>query len=413
MNVMGQASKPSDWPSFGPVRNLKVLDAGTLLAGPFGASLLADFGAQVIKVEQPGVGDPLRQYGPPSDSGDALAWANEGRNKRVITLDLRREEGQEVFKQLVAWADILIENFSPGTMEKWNLGWEQLEAVNPRLIMVRVSGYGQTGPYRHKPGLDRLALAFSGVNYVTGHPDRPPVRSNIAVADYLTGTFAALSAMMAVHERDVLGSGRGQVIDLALYEPPFRIAEDMVATYARYGIVRERTGNRNPNSVPAETFAAADGKWVIFHAGFDRLFQRLANAMGQPELATDPRFKTMRDRVKNADKLDAIIAEWIAQRPAKETVEILEKAGVPAGMVYNVADIFEDPHFRERENLVTIDDPQTGPVTLPGIVPKFSRTPGRIVRVGQPLGADNDYVYLELLGMPEEKYRQLREAGVI
>lgn len=402
-----------DWPAFGPVQGLKVLDVGTLLAGPFGASLLADFGAEVIKVEQPGVGDPIRQYGLPGDSSDSLAWINEARNKRVITLDLKQERGQEIFKQLVARSDILIENFSPGTFERWNLGWEQLHAVNPRLIMVRVSGFGQTGPYRYKPGLDRIALAFSGFNYVTGYPDRPPVRSTIAIADYLTGTFAALAAMMAVYERDVVGSGKGQMIDLALYEPPFRITEDMVATYARHGVIRQRTGNRNPNSAPAETFAAADGKWVIFHAGFDRLFQRLAQAMGRPDLIDDPRFRTMRDRVTNAEALYDIIAQWMATLPADEIIKTLEDAGVPAGQVYSVADIFEDPHFRARENLLEIEDEHSGRVTLPGIVPKFSRTPGQVVRVGQPLGADNDYVYLKLLKMDPEEYGQLKEQGVI
>lgn len=406
-------SKKGAHPGFGPLRGLKVLEAGTLIAGPFGASLMADFGAEVIKIEQPETGDPIRRVGFKHAGGDSLTWSSIGRNKRVVTLNLNKEKGQELFRRLAGWADIVIENFSPGTMERWNLGWDQLHSINPRLIMIRVSGFGQTGPYRHKPGLDRIALGFSGVSYVTGYPDRPPLRSLVPLADYFTGTFAAAAALMAIYERDVLGSGCGQMIDLALYEPLFRISEGIVTAYGYTGHVSTRMGNINPNTIPGETFLAADGKWVILHAGFDQHFWRLARLMGREDLVTDPRYATISARAQHAEELHKIVGAWVRQFSARQVLAMLDAERIPAGLVYSIADIFEDPHYQARDNLIQHEDDRAGTLHLPGIIPKFSRTPGRVVASGPPLGAHNEWVYGELLGLTVEEQNQLKNEGVI
>ncbi|MFS0576396.1 CoA transferase [Sporosarcina sp. 179-K 3D1 HS] len=398
---------------FGPLRGLKVLDIGTLIAGPFSAGLFADFGADVIKVEMPGVGDSTRNMGKKTKKGGSLAWANGGRNKRSITLDMRTEEGQKLIYKLVEWADVLIENFSPGTLEKWNMDYATLSEINPRLIMARVSAYGQTGPNSYKPGLDRIALAYSGVSYVTGHPDRPPVRMGISIADYLTGAFNALGVLMAVYYRDVVGYGKGQQIDLGLYEAPFRITEDIVSQYAAYGEIRERAGNGHPFLAPAEVFETEDGKWITIHAGLDNAFKRLAKAMGQEELATNPRFSGIRERAENADEIHAIVGNWVKRHPSHVVLEKLDKAGVPVAPVNNIADIFEDQHFHERENIVEIGTPELGQIKVPGVVPKFSESPGKIAWAGKSLGEDNQAVYMGLLGLEQEEFESLREKQVI
>ncbi len=408
-----EKKKLSACPDFGPLKGLKVLDIGTLIAGPFSAGLLADFGADVIKIELPGVGDSVRHIGKATNNGGSLAWANGGRNKRCITLDMRTEEGQKLMYRLVEWADLLMENFSPGTLERWNLGYEKLSEINPRLIMARVSAYGQTGPNAHKPGLDRVALAYSGVSYVTGHADRPPVRMGISIADYLTGTFNALAALMAVYHRDVVGSGKGQMIDLGLYEAPFRITEDIVSQYAAHGEIRERIGNGHPSLAPAEVFEAKDGSWITIHAGLDGAFKKLVKAMGHSELAEDPRFVGIRDRAKHADEIHAIVGDWVKKYPAREVTTKLDGAGVPVAPVNNIADIFNDPHFEERENIVEIVDPTIGKLKVPGIIPKFSDTPGKIAWSGRTLGEDNEEVYFGLLGLKKEEYTELKEKKII
>ncbi|WP_077213183.1 CaiB/BaiF CoA transferase family protein [Bacillus dakarensis] len=406
-------TKEGTVPKFGPLQGLKVLDIGTLVAGPFGASILADFGAEVIKVEQPKNGDTIRQAGKSTKNGGSMGWITAARNKRSITLDLRQSEGQSLLKRLVKWADILIENFSPKTLESWNLGYDELSAINPRLIMVRVSGYGQSGPYSHKPGLDRLALGFSGLKYVTGYPDQPPVRVGVTIADYLTGTFNALSALMAVYYRDVIGTGKGQEIDLALYEAPLRISEDIVTTYDQTGEVRGRYGNRHPSFAPAEIFETADERWVVIQASLDKIFASLANVMGQPNLAHDPRFSTLRKRSENADEIHRIIREWVKEKTAEEVTSLLEKADVPVGPVNNIADIFRDSHIAARENITKIEDPDLGKVATPGIVPKFSETPGKVWRLGPTLGADNDEIYLGILNLEKEEYESLKKKYII
>ncbi len=396
-----------------PLAGIRVLDIGSLIAGPFGATMLGDFGAEVIKVEQPGSGDALR--GTPQDGKAARSgnWLVEGRNKKSVTLNLRVPAGQDILRELVRHADVLIENFTPGTLERWGLGWEALRAVNPRLIMVRVSGYGQTGPYSRRAGYDRIALGFSGYMYPTGFPDRFPVRPAFPTADYNTGTFAALAAMMALYQRDAQGGGEGQMIDLALYEPTFRITADMMVNYAKTGEIRERIGNRNPTFSPAGTFRTRDGRFVQIAAGGDKVWARLAAAMGVEHLATDPRYAKSRARIERADELEKLLSDWIAERDFADIEAKLVEANVPFGGIYTAADIAADPHYRARGNLVTVRDEEEGEITMPGVIPKLEATPGRIAFAGPPLGRHNAEVYGGLLKKTEAELAALAEQGVI
>ena len=399
-----------------PLSGVRVLDIGTLIAAPFAATMLGDFGAEIIKVEQPGRGDALR--GTPEPDGRAARsgnWLVEGRNKKSITLDLRHAAGQAVLRELIGKVDVLVENFTPGTLEKWNLGWEAVHAINPRLIMTRVSGYGQKGPYARRAGYDRIALGFSGYMYPTGFPDRFPVRPAFPTADYNTGTFAALATMLALYGRDANGggSGQGQLIDLALYEAPFRITADMMVQFAQSGAIRERIGNRNPTFAPAGTFQTRDGRYVQIAAGGDGVWPRLAAAIDRPELAEDPRYKTSRERIARADELEALLAEWIGRHDFAEIEKRLVGSNVPFGGIYTAADIASDPHFKARDNLATIEDAELGPVTMPAVVPRLEGTPGRIAFAGPPLGSHNDEIYKGLLGKSDAELATLRQEGVI
>ncbi len=395
-----------------PLEGLRVLDIGTIIAGPFGASLLADFGADVIKVEQPGTGDTLRTGGGKQIDGISLAWVTTSRNKRSVTLNLREPEGQALFLRLVKVADLVVENFTPGTLERWNLGPEVLRDANPRLILLRVSGFGQTGPYSRRGGYDRIALGYSGLMYATGYPDRPPVRPAFAMADFTTGMFGALSAMIALYHRDVQ-QGPGQEIDLALFEPMFRVSEDLIPAFDRLGVVRERIGNRNPGFSPAGNFMSKDGRWLQIAAGGDRVWQRMAAAMGQPDLASDPRFATARARSQNADEIEALIAGWIADQTFDEAFATLDGAGVPCGGIYNAAEISTDPHFAARQDIISVDHPTIGPVKMPAVIPKLSETPGRVDWPGPALGEHNAAVYAELLGIDDGELTALKERGVV
>jgi len=395
-----------------PLEGLRVLDIGTLIAGPFGASLLADFGADIIKVEQPGTGDTLRLGGGKQIDGVSLGWVMHARNKRSVTLNLREAEGQALFLRLVEVADLVIENFTPGTLERWNIGPDAMRSVNPRLVVVRVSGFGQTGPYSRRGGYDRIALGYSGLMYASGYSDRPPVRPAFAMADFTTGMFGALSAMIALYHRDVQ-DGPGQDIDLALFEPIFRVSEDLIPAYDRFGTIRERIGNRNPGFAPAGNFLTKDGRWLQIAAGGDRVWQRMTAAIGQPELASDPRFSSAQARAKNADELEALIAEWIAEHDFEDGFSILDGAGVPAGGIYNAAEIAADPHFAAREDIISVDHPTIGPVKMPGIVPKFSETPGRVDWAGPDLGEHSDAIYEDLLGLDDAALCALRERGIV
>lgn len=392
-----------------PLSGIRVLDIGTLIAGPFGATMLGDFGAEIIKVEQPGIGDALRGTPVNGQAARGGNWLVEGRNKKSVTLNLREKRGQDLLRDLVKHADVVMENFTPGTLERWNLGWEDLRAINPRLIMVRVSGYGQVGPYAKRAGYDRIALGFSGYMYPTGFPDRFPVRPAFPTADYNTGTFAALSAMFALYERDARG-GEGQMIDLALYEAPFRITADLMTQHARTGEIRERIGNRNPTFAPAGTFETRDGRYVQIAAGGDNVWQRLEAAM---ELPHAPHFAKSRDRIARADELEQILSDWIAAHDFADIEARLARANVPFGGIYTAADIAADPHYEARQNLIVIDDAEAGPVTMPGVIPKLSATPGRVTHAGPPLGQHNQQIYGGLLGLSDADLAALREAGVI
>ena len=387
---------------------IRVIDAGQIIAGPFAATLLGEFGADVIKVEQPGIGDAAR-----GAQGNAPEFAQNSRNKRSVTLDLRRSEGQRLFKRLVAVADVVVENFLPGTMERWNLGYEELAAVNRGIVMLRSSGYGQTGPYKNRYSFDRIGMAFGGLTYLTGHPDRPPVRPGYFVADYATGFLGAFGVMTALHYRDGPGAGQGQMVDVSLYETIWRMSGILANQYAATGEVRERMGNTFPGVSPAEQFETADGEYLVVHGGSERTFERLCIAMGEPELAHDPRMTGRGGRVKHMAELHERIAGWVRTMTLADALERLDRGGVPASPVNSIAHIFADPHVAARENLIHVADAMLGDLVQPGITPKLSVTPGS-VRGGSPrLGEHNEEIYLELLDVPRGDYEELHAQGVI
>ena len=395
-----------------PLEGIRVVDVGTLIAGPFAATMLGDFGAEIIKVEQPGTGDALRGTPVDGEANRSPNWLIEGRNKKSVTANMRVPEGQAIVRELLLHADIMVENFTPGTMERWGLSWKEVHALNPRLIMLRVSGYGQVGPYSKRSGYDRIALGFSGYMYPTGFPDRFPVRPAFPTADYNTGAFGALAAMFALYQRDMTG-GEGQLIDLALYEPTFRITGDLVPEYLRSGQNRERIGNRNPTFSPAGTFETRDGRYVQIAAGGDKVFQRLAAAIGQPELAQDPRYSVSRERIARADELEALLSDWIGANDFADIEAKLVGGNVPFGGIYTAEDIVSDPHYAARDNLITVADEELGDVVMPGVVPKLQDTPGRVQHAGPPLGAHNDEIYQGLLQKSDAELAALKAAGVI
>ncbi len=394
-----------------PLSGIRVLDIGTRVAAPFAATLLGDFGAEVIKVELPGTGDFMRSIGPFAD-GYSLWWAVEGRNKKSITLDLRKPRGQEVFRRLVPLADVVVENFQPGTLEEWGLGYDALARINPDLILTRASVYGQTGPYRDRPGLDRNGIGFGGLLYLTGYPDQPPVRPGVIISDYLTGVFNALAVMLALYHRDVHRGG-GQWVDLSLYESVFRVLEHTMAAYDRLGLVREREGNRLRNSAPLDNWETKDGKFVSIIAAGDGLFPRLARAMDREDLLHDPRFNTLARRAEHADEINAIVADWCRQHTAEEIEAIMLQAQVPVSRAFSIAEIAADPHYAARQDIVTVEDPTIGPVRMQGVYPRLSATPGRIQRGAPTLGEHNDEIYRGLLGLSAQEIEALRAEKVI
>jgi len=395
-----------------PLDGIRILDIGTRIAAPFAATLLADFGAEVIKVELPVRGDFMRNIGPFDDNGYSLWWSVEGRNKKSITLDLRKPRGREIFLDLIEKCDVVVENFRPGTLEKWGLGYPQLAAVHPGIILTRASVYGQTGPYSQRPGLDRNGISFSGLLYLTGYADRPPVRPGIIIADYLTGVFNALSIMIALYHRDVHRGG-GQSVDLTLYESLFRILEHTLPAYDKLGIVRERTGNRLRNSAPLDNWETSDGQYISIAAPGDQLFPRLARAMGRTELIDDPRFCSLSQRAANGDEINQIVADWCLQHTAEEIESVMLEQDVPVARALSIADIVRDPHYRARDSFVTVEDTFAGPIKHPAVYPRFSETPGNIRRPAPGLGEHNDEVYRELLGLDEEDLERLRDDGII
>jgi crotonobetainyl-CoA:carnitine CoA-transferase CaiB-like acyl-CoA transferase len=395
----------------GPLTSIRVLDLGTMVAGPVAATLLADFGAEVIKVEQPGSGDTLRGLGPFLE-GESLWWNVESRNKMSITLNLRESEGQEILKKLVESADVVVENFRPGTLDKWGLGYSTLSEINPGLVMLSVSGFGQTGPYAMRAGYDRIALAFSGVMGITGFPDRPPVRVGVSVADYSTATMGAFAVMMALYHRD-RGEGKGQWIDLALYETIFRFTDSMAPAFDKGVSERKRTGNIHQAAAPGDTFETADGKYLILTVSGDSLFTRLCQAIGAPQLASDPAYSTHEKRFENILVLNGFVSEWIGARTAQEAGAVLDRHGIPYSPVLTIHDIFDDPHFRARENLIPVSNVRFGSVLTPGIVPKLSETPGGVTCGAPHMGEHNEDVFQGLLGLSAEQMETLRRNNII
>ena len=395
-----------------PLEGLKVLEMGQLLAGPFASVLLAWFGAEVIKIEPPGTGDPLRTWRA-LHKGTALWWYILGRNKKCITLNLRSQKGQEIARQLASHVDVVLENFKPGTLEKWGLGYEDLEKVNPRLIMARISGWGQTGPYSHKPGFASVAEGVGGLRFVTGYPDRPPVRPNLSLGDSLAGLHAALGILMAVYYRDIHGAGKGQVVDVAIYEAVYNMMEGMVPEYDKTGVIRQREGTRLSGIVPTGTYPCKDGIYIIIGGNNDSIFKRMMMTMGRPDMANDPRFEHNNDRAQHADEIDQAIEVWTTQHPSADVVRILEEAGVPVGPIYSVADMLRDPHFRARGLFEEVDIGDGEKIKLPTLVPKLSETPGGMDWIGPKLGAHNRDVYAGMLGYSDEEIERLSVDGVI
>lgn len=395
-----------------PLKGLKIIEMGQLLAGPFASTLLAWFGAEVIKIEPPGTGEPLRTWRE-LYKGTSLWWYILGRNKKSITLNLRDPRGQEIARQLIKSADAVVENFKPGTMERWGLGYDKLSATNPRLIMVRVSGWGQTGPNAPKPGYASVAEGAGGLRYVTGYPDRPPVRPNLSLGDSLAGLHAALGLLLAVYHRDIQGSDKGQIVDTAIYESVFNMMESMVPEYQMFGTIRERQGSKLTGIVPTNTYPCKDGKYIIIGGNGDSVFQRLMCAVGHPEMAQSPRFAHNNDRVEHEQEIDDAIRAWTQQHAFEEVLDKLEQANVPVGAIYSIADIMTDPQFRARGMFETFGLPDGTPITLPTFAPKLTSTPGRTEWIGPTLGAHNDEVYRGLLGLSEGELQCLREQGVI
>jgi len=396
-----------------PLDGIRVIEIASFIAGPFAGAQLAEFGADVIKCELPGVGDPLRAFGTRHPLGETLPLLSECRNKRSVTLDVRKPEGAALLKELVARSDILVENFQPGTMEKWGLGWDELSAVNPRLIMARISGFGQDGPYSGRPGFGRIANAFGGLSYLAGYPDRPPVTPGSAtIPDYLTGLYAAFGALLALRARDL--TGRGQVIDIGLYETVFRILDELAGRYHLNGYVRERMGPGTVNTVPHSHYPTGDKRWIAIACTNDKIFARLAEAMGEPELAHEGRWGRLASRTRDRAEVDAHVGRWTGSKSRAELIEVCERFQVPCGPVASIAEIFEDPHVKARGNIAFVSDPRSDlTVAMPNVVPRLVDTPGRIDTLGPPLGAHNAEVYGDLLGLDAERMASLKQSGVI
>ncbi|MFF7777723.1 CaiB/BaiF CoA transferase family protein [Streptomyces tanashiensis] len=392
-----------------PLAGIRVLDLSTVLAAPVTATFLGDFGAEVVKVEEPGRGDFTRGT---ATGGRSPYWAQEARNKKSVTLDLRTAAGQRLIRDLVPHFDVVITNYRPPTLQKWGLDPDALSVLAPDTVLVYVTGYGLTGPYRDRGSFDRIASAFAGLTHVTGDADRPPVRSGYSTIDYMAAYLGAFSVVTALYHRDTVGGG-GQIIDLALYEAGFRASEDALTSYAATGRIRERLGNRNPLIVPASDFTTADGRRLSLHAGTDPLFRRLTALMGRPELADAPEYATRGARAEHAEPLYALIAAWVAAHTADELAERLNDAGVPASPLMSIADIAADPHYLERGSIVHVEDPEFGELPMPAPIPRLSRTPGSIRTTGPALGEHNADVYQDLLGLTPAELTALHADGVI
>ncbi len=400
-------------PGPGPLAGVRLIELGTLLAGPFSGRLLGDMGAEIIKVEAPDKPDPMREWGHARYNDRALWWPVQSRNKKCITLDLRSERGQELMLELVAHSDVVTENFRPGTLEKWNLAYERLSEANPRIILARVSGYGQTGPYRDRAGFAAVAEAMGGLRYINGFPGQAPPRTGISLGDSLAAMFTTQGILAALYWRDALGGGRGQMIDISLMEGCFSMLESAVPEYDLTGNIREPSGTGLKGVAPSNLFRSRDGKWVVIAANQDTVFRRLCRAMNLPELASDERFQTHLARGRNQEEIERIVAEWAGEHDAAEIDRVLNDAGVVCGPVYSIADIFEDAQYQARDMLLEHHDADLGSFAGPGIVPKFSETPGAVRHTGPTLGQHNAEVYRDLLGLDEDALAELRAEGII
>jgi len=396
-----------------PLTGIRVIDVGNFLAGPYAAAMMGEFGAEVLKVEHPIGGDPMRRFGTPTSRPDAtLKWLSESRNKKSVTIDLRQADGVQLFLRLVAKSDVLIENFRPGTMEEWGLTWEALTAANPRLVMLRVSGYGQTGPYRRRSGFAHIAQAFGGLNYLAGFPGETPVLpGTVPLGDYIASLYGAIGIMVALRHREK--TGRGQIIDVGIYEAIFRMMEEIASVYGVSGKVREREGSGSFVAVPHGHFRTRDDKWIAIACTTDKMFERLSVAMGQPQLSSSGLYGDQRKRLAARETVNVIVTEWVASLDRTDVLRLCLDEEVPVGNVNSIADIFEDEHYIARGNLARILDEELGEIVVPGVVPTLSATPGRITNLGPTLGNATDAVMRELLGLTAAELQRLRQQKII
>ena len=395
-----------------PLEGVRVVEMGSFIAGPFCGQLLADFGAEVIKVETPGAGDPMRGWGRHQKNGRSLWWPIIARNKKSVTLNLREQEGQEIARDLISRADVVLENFRPGTMERWGLGYEELKRSNPGLVMIRVSGYGQSGPYRDQAGFGSIGEAMGGIRHITGYPDQPPPRPGISLGDSLAATFGALGALTALYHRDAHG-GEGQIVDVGIYEAVMAMMESTIPEYALAGHLRGRTGSILPGIAPSNIYPTSEGDYILIGANADNVFGRFAQAIGNPEWAEDERYATHSARGERQTELDDKISAWTAEHTGEEIVEAMREAGVPAGKLYTAADMVSDPHYAARESITTVEDPEIGEVPMQNVVPRLTETPGEVRWTGPALGEHNEEVYGGVLALEERQRAELRERGVI
>jgi succinyl-CoA---D-citramalate CoA-transferase len=403
-------TKESDLKKQGPLSDIRVIEMGSLLAGPFCGQLLGDFGAEVIKIEQPKTGDPMREWGQEKAHGLSLWWPVVARNKKSVTLNARVAEGQEIIKQLVAKSDILVENFRPGTMERWGLGYDELAKINPKLVMIRVTGFGQTGPYASQAGYGSIGEAMGGLRYVVGDPSTPPSRMGISIGDALAALFGTLGGLVALHASNI--TGKGQVVDSAIYEAVLGMMESLIPEYQKAGYIRERTGSILPNVAPANVYPTKDGEYLIA-ANQDTVFKRFAEAMGRPELAEDERYATHGARGKYQKELDDMIAVWTKTMTAAELRELMNEYGVPNGKIYRAPDMLEDIHFKAREAIISIPHPAFDELKMHNVFPKLSDMPGKIKWCGPELGQHNDEIYCDLLEMEKQQIAELTDKGII
>ena len=398
----------------GPLSGVRVIEMGQLVAGPFVGSRMADFGAEVIKVESPGRGDAMRHWGYHRYKDRSLWWPVLARNKKTISANLREKRGQDLVRRLIEEADVLVENFKPGTLEKWGLAPEALHVINPGLVIARVSGFGQTGPYSNRPGFASVGEAMGGLRYINGFPDQPPPRTGISLGDSLAGLFATQGVLMALYWRDTIGQGKGQVVDASITESCFAMMESALLEYDKVGFIREPSGTGLANVSPSNIFPTKDEKWVVIAANLDTMFKRLCDAMEQPELADDPRYNTHQARGENCDELDARIADWTRELTATELDTRLDQYGVVSGPIYTIEDIANDPHYQARDMIQRYQDDELGDIAVPGFVPVLSETKSETAWLGSSeVGAHNEAIYCGLLGMTQAELQELKNDGII